>query len=109
MNIVEKFHLHGKVAIVTGGGRGIGLKMAEGLAEAGANLVLCSRKLENCQKAANELSRKDVKALAFKCDVKSPAEIQRVVDATMRNFGRLDILVNNSGASWGASPEDYPL
>ena len=109
MRILEKFSLQGKTAIVTGGGRGIGLKMAEALAEAGANLVLCSRKLENCQKAANELSKLGGKTLACKCDVKSPADIQKVVDATIQTFGKLDILVNNSGATWGAPTEDYPL
>jgi len=109
MNVKGMFDLSGKVAIVTGGGRGIGLKMAEGLAEAGANLVLCSRKLENCRQAAEAISKVGVKALARPCDVKSPQDIQNVVDATLRDFGRLDILVNNSGVSWGAPPEEYPL
>ena len=57
MNVREMFDLQGKTAIVTGGGKGIGLKMAEGLAEAGANVVLCSRKIENCQEAAEKFSR----------------------------------------------------
>jgi NAD(P)-dependent dehydrogenase (short-subunit alcohol dehydrogenase family) len=109
MSIKEKFGLQEKVAIVTGGGRGIGLTIAAGLAEAGANLVLCSRKIENCQDAALKLCKQGIKALPMKCDVKSPEEIQAVVDGTLQTFGRLDILVNNSGASWGASPEDYPL
>jgi gluconate 5-dehydrogenase len=109
MNVMEMFNLNGKVAIVTGGGRGIGLKMAEGLAEAGANIVLCSRKVENCQKAAQDLEKLGVKTLAMACDVKSPAGIQSVVDKTLEEFGRLDILVNNSGVTWGGSVEDYPL
>ena len=109
MNVKEMFDLSGKAAIVTGGGKGIGLKMAEGLAEAGANIVVCSRKLENCRKAAEEISKLGVKALALPCDVKSSKEVQEVVDATLKEFGRLDILVNNSGANWGSPPEDYPL
>lgn len=109
MNIKRLFDLSGKVSIVTGGGRGIGLKMSEGLAEAGADVVLCSRMVENCQKAAAGLSKLGVKTLALQCDVKSPGDIQRVVDATLEGFGRVDILVNNSGASWGAPPEEYPL
>jgi NAD(P)-dependent dehydrogenase (short-subunit alcohol dehydrogenase family) len=106
MNVQKMFDLCGKTAIVTGGGKGIGLKMAEGLAEAGANVVVCSRKLENCRKAAEEISRLGVKSLALPCDVKS---LQAAVDATVKEFGRLDILVNNSGANWGAPAEDYPL
>jgi len=108
MNVLKMFDLSGKVAIVTGGGRGIGLKIAEGLAEAGASLVLCSRRVEKCQQAAEELSKLGVRTLALACDVKSPEEIQKVVDRTSKEFGRLDILVNNSGASWGAPVEEYP-
>src|SRR5512147_732026 len=99
MKVHELFDLSGKVAIVTGGGKGIGLKMAEGLAEAGAHIVLCSRKVQACQKAAEDLARLGVKTMARGCDVKSAKEIQEVVDETLRTFGRLDILVNNSGAN----------
>jgi NAD(P)-dependent dehydrogenase (short-subunit alcohol dehydrogenase family) len=109
MNVREMFDLKGKVAIVTGGGRGIGLKMAEGLAEVGANIVLCSRKLENCQKAAQDLAKLGVKTLAMACDVRSSAEIQGVVDKTLKEFGRLDILVNNSGVTRGGAVEEYSL
>jgi gluconate 5-dehydrogenase len=109
MNVREMFDLNNKVAIVTGGGRGIGLKMAEGLAEVGANIVLCSRKVENCQKAAQGLAKLGVKTLAMACDVKSPSGIQTVVDKALEEFGRLDILVNNSGVTWGGPTEDYSL
>jgi len=109
MNVREMFDLNDKVAIVTGGGRGIGLKMAEGLAEVGANIVLCSRKVENCQKAAQDLAKLGVKTLAMACDVKSQASIQSVVDKTSERFGRLDILVNNSGVTWGGAVEEYSL
>ncbi|MGA2464918.1 MAG: SDR family oxidoreductase [Thermodesulfobacteriota bacterium] len=109
MNVREMFDLSNKVAIVTGGGRGIGLKMAEGLAEVGANIVLCSRKVENCQKAVQDLAKLGVKTLAMACDVKSPSGIQNVVDKALEEFGRLDILVNNSGVTWGGPTEDYSL
>src|SRR4030043_589288 len=109
MNVREMFDLQGKTAIVTGGGKGIGLKMAEGLAEAGANVVLCSRKIENCQRAAEKFAPLGLKALALKCDVKFLKDIQEVVDKTLKEFGRVDILVNNSGANWGAPPEDHSL
>ncbi len=103
------FDLQGKVAVVTGGGKGIGLQLAEGLAEAGAHVVLCSRKVENCRKAAEDLARLGSKTLALKCDVKSPEDVQSVVDILLKEFGRIDVLVNNSGVSWAAPPEDYPL
>jgi len=109
MNVREMFNLKGRVAIVTGGGRGIGLRMAEGLAEVGANIVLCSRKVENCEKAAQDLGRIGVKTLAMACDVKSSESIQGVVEKTLKEFGRLDILVNNSGVTWGGPAEDYSL
>jgi NAD(P)-dependent dehydrogenase (short-subunit alcohol dehydrogenase family) len=109
MNVKDMFDLKGKVAIVTGGGKGIGLKMAEGLAEAGANIVLCSRKVQACEKAAGDLGKLGVKSLALPCDVTSAKEIQAVVDETLRAFGRLDVLINNSGTNWGATPEDYPV
>lgn len=80
MNVQKMFDLSGKTAIVTGGGKGIGLKMAEGLAEAGANVVVCSRKLENCRKASEEISRLGVKTLALQCDVKSLKEVQATVE-----------------------------
>lgn len=110
MKVAEMFNLQNKVAIVSGGGRGIGLKMAEGLAEAGANLVICSRKIENCQQAAQELAeRNKIKSLALKCDVRFAEEIEASIDRTLQEFGCIDILVNNSGANWGAPVLEYPL
>lgn len=101
--------LAGKHAIVTGGGKGIGRQMAEGLAEAGANLVLCARNAERCEQAASELEDRGVKALGLGCDVRDPEQVQEVVARTVADFGGLDILVNNSGVVWGATPEDMPL
>ncbi len=109
MQLKNMFDLSGTVAIVTGGGRGIGRFIATGLAEAGANLMLASRKLESCQKAAHELSAYGVKALAVKCDMGNIEDIGKLVTATMDSFGRLDILVNNAGVTWGAPTLDFPL
>ena len=109
MNAKQLFDLAGRTAIVTGGGSGLGRQMAEGLAEMGANLVLCARKKERCEKAADELKAFGVKTLAFGCDVRNPAEIQAVVDATTAAFGRVDILINNAGVSWGAPVEEMKL
>ena len=109
MRVKQLFDLTGRVAIITGGSIGLGRQMAEGLAEMGANVVLCARKKERCEKAAEELKKLDVKTLALGCDVKNPAEIQQVVDATMSAFGHIDILINNAGTSWGAPVEEMRL
>jgi NAD(P)-dependent dehydrogenase (short-subunit alcohol dehydrogenase family) len=105
----ELFDLSGRAAIVTGGGSGIGRQMATGLAEAGANLVLCARKAERCEEAAAEIERLGVQAFGMRCDVRDPAEVQAVVDRTKAELGRVDVLVNNAGTSWGAPAEEHPL
>ena len=109
MHVKELFDLTGKTAIVTGGGRGLGEQIAIGFAEMGANVVLCSRKLENCQEVADKLSALGVKSLALACDISNPADVEKVVQAAAERFGEVDILVNNSGATWGAPVEDMPL
>jgi NAD(P)-dependent dehydrogenase (short-subunit alcohol dehydrogenase family) len=106
---MNPFDLTGKTAIVTGGGKGIGFQMAEGLAEAGANVVLCARQAERCEQAAAELERLGVRALGLGCDVRDPEQVQAVVARTVGDFGAVDILVNNAGTVWGAPPEDMPL
>ncbi|MEI2443480.1 SDR family oxidoreductase [Priestia megaterium] len=109
MHIKDLFDLTGKTAIITGGGRGLGEQMAEGLAEAGANIVLCSRKKEACQQVADRLAAMGVKTLALACDISQPEDIKNVVHQTIETFGRIDILINNSGATWGAPVEKMPL
>jgi NAD(P)-dependent dehydrogenase (short-subunit alcohol dehydrogenase family) len=109
VNVKALFDLSGRVAIVSGGSMGLGRQMADGLAEMGANLVLCARKKERCETAAEELRSRGVEALALACDVKDGTAIQAVVDATLAKFGRIDVLVNNAGTSWGAPIEDMTL
>ena len=109
MNVKDLFDLTGKTAIVTGGGSGIGRDMAQALAEAGANLVLCARKVERCEQAAEELTELGVKTLGLRCDVRDPEEVQRVIDRATEELGRIDILVNNAGTACGAPPEEVPL
>ncbi len=107
---LQLFDLAGRAAIVTGGGAGIGRDIAEGLAEAGADLVLCARKPERCETAAAELAgRYGVRAIGMRCDVRDRDEIQAVVDRTKQEYGKVDVLVNNAGTTWGAPAEDYPL
>jgi len=104
------FELTGRSAIVTGGGGGLGLVFAEALAEAGASVVLCGRNGDRCEKAAANLEQTyGVRALGMRCDVRDEAEAAAVAARTRAEFGRIDLLVNNAGTSWGAPAEDYPL
>jgi NAD(P)-dependent dehydrogenase (short-subunit alcohol dehydrogenase family) len=110
MKLHDLFKLNGKIALVTGGGRGIGKFIATGLAEAGADLALASRKLKNLEAAAAELQESfGVKVLPFACDMAKEDQIDRMVQQVMERFGRIDILVNNAGATWGAPTLDFPL
>lgn len=108
---MEMFRLDGQTAMITGGGRGLGAQIAQGYAEAGIqNLVLCSRKQEACEETAAQLrSAYDVNVLALACDVTDAASVRQAVEHTIEAFGQLDILVNNSGVSWGASFLEMPL
>ena len=108
-HIRNLFDLTAKTAIVTGGSRGIGKEMAEGLAEAGANLVLCARRAEWLDETVEEFRGREFKVEGMLCDVSKPADVEAVVSATVQKFGAVDVLVNNAGVSWGSMPEDMPL
>jgi gluconate 5-dehydrogenase len=108
-SVKELFNLQGKVSVVTGGATGLGLQMATGLAEAGSHIVVCSRKLENCEAAARQIEKVGVQALPVACDVTKPEQVEAMKEATLKKFGRVDILVNNAGRAWAAAPEDTPL
>ena len=110
MKAKQLFDLTGRVAIVTGGYTGIGRQMAEGLAEAGANLVICARNLDGCIKGAEEIGKQTgVETLALKCDVASPQDVENMVKDTLNKFDKIDILVNNAGIATGGLPEDIKL
>lgn len=109
MHTRDLFDLTGRVAIVTGGAAGIGRQMTDALADMGARLVLAARKLDRCQQAAEELSQRGVTALALRCDVTSPDDVQNLVSETLRAFGCIDILVNNAGITWGVPAEEMSL
>jgi NAD(P)-dependent dehydrogenase (short-subunit alcohol dehydrogenase family) len=102
MHTRELFDLTGRVAIVTGGGGGLGRQMARALAEMGADLVLCGRKAEHFEEATAELSALGVRALGVRCDVTSLDDVRALVDRTKAEFGRIDVLVNNAGRAWVA-------
>jgi len=108
-HIKELFDLSGRVAIVTGGSRGLGLEMAEGLAEAGASLMLCARREEWLEPTVKEMRGRGFKVEGMLCDVVNQEQVQAVVDKTIEAFGKVDILINNAGISWGERPERMPL
>ncbi|NBQ90347.1 MAG: SDR family oxidoreductase [Betaproteobacteria bacterium] len=107
--ITQLFDLTGQVALVTGGSRGLGLQMAESLGEAGAKVMLTSRKAADLEEAAADLAAKGIDARWVAADASDPEQVQRVVAETVQRLGPIDILINNAGATWGAPAEDYPL
>jgi gluconate 5-dehydrogenase len=107
--IKELFDLSGRAAIVTGGSRGLGREMAEGLAEAGAALMLCARRAEWLTPTVQEMRARGFRVEGLVADVSRPAEVQAVVDGAVAVFGKIDILINNAGVTWGESPEAMPL
>lgn len=110
MKLGALFNLKGKTALVTGGGRGIGKFIATGLAEAGADLILASRKMKNLEAAAKEITDSfGVRVKPIACDLAKAEDIENLVTAAMEAFPRVDILVNNAGATWGAPTLEFPL
>lgn len=107
--VKELFDLTGRTGIVTGGSRGIGKEMAEALAEAGANLMLCARRAEWLEDTVNEFRDRGFNVDGTVADVAKQEEVEAMVTATVSRFGSVEILVNNAGVSWGAMPEDMPL
>ncbi len=109
MSVRDLFDLSGKVALVTGGSRGLGLEMATALGEAGARVVLSARREQWLTPAAQELRGRGIDAMTVACDVSNPDDVNRAVRATIDRYGHLDILINNAGISWGESAETMPL
>ena len=107
--IQQLFDLKGKTALVTGGSRGLGLQMAHALGEAGARIMLSSRKADELEKAVADLEAAGIDARWTAADCAVEADIHRLADETLERMGDIDILVNNAGAAWGAPAEDHPL
>lgn len=105
----ELFDLTGKVALVTGGSRGLGYEMAEGLAEAGASLFLLARREQWLTPAIEEFRKRGFKCSGIVCDVANGEQVQAAVNRTIEEYGKVDILLNNAGVSWGAPAETMPL
>jgi NAD(P)-dependent dehydrogenase (short-subunit alcohol dehydrogenase family) len=108
-SIQDLFKLTDRVAIVTGGSRGLGEEMAEGLAEAGAAVMICARREQWLQPTLDTFRKRGFRAEGMVADVSNPADVSAVVDRTVATFGQVDILVNNAGVTWGAPPEEMPL
>ena len=109
MAVLDTFRLDGKVALVTGGSRGLGLQFAEGLGEAGAAVAITARREEELSRAVAKLEQQGIRAMAARCDISRNDQVEAAVAAVLEKFGHIDILVNNAGATWGAPFEELPL
>ncbi len=105
----QLFDLKGKSALITGGSRGLGLQMAHALGEAGARIMLSSRKADDLEQAAAELQAAGIDARWIAADCAKEDDTRRLADETLQRMGAIDILVNNAGASWGAPAEEHPV
>jgi NAD(P)-dependent dehydrogenase (short-subunit alcohol dehydrogenase family) len=109
MRVQDLFDLSGKVALVTGGSRGLGLAMATAFGEAGAAVAITARREPWLTSARETLESHRVECFATTCDVSQPDQVTATVAAVLERFGRIDILVNNAGISWGESVETMPV
>jgi gluconate 5-dehydrogenase len=105
----EIFDLSGKVALVTGGSRGLGKEMAEGLAEAGASLMLLARREQWLTPTIDEFRSRGFRCEGALCDVSNPDDVQRTVDLTLEKYGQINILVNNAGVTWSQPIEEHSI
>ena len=109
MSTKKLFDLTGRVALITGGSRGLGLQMAHGFGAMGAKLALSARKENELADAKAELTAAGYDVFTHASDLAKPDTLEPMVDAVLKYFGRIDILMNNAGASWGAPADKYPL
>ncbi|MBV8715744.1 MAG: SDR family oxidoreductase [Chloroflexi bacterium] len=109
MGVLDAFRLDGKVALVSGGSRGLGLQIAEGLGEAGASVAITARRAPGLDQAVEQLAGLGIKATSAVCDISSNAQVEQAVDQLLNELGHIDILVNNAGATWGAPFEELPF
>jgi gluconate 5-dehydrogenase len=108
MSARNLFDLTGKVALITGGSRGLGLQMAKALGDMGAKVAITARKADELADAKQQLDARGIDTLTIVNDLGNHAGIPALVDGVVAHFGTIDILVNNAGATWGAPAEDHP-
>ena len=109
MSVKKLLDLSAKVAVVTGGSRGLGLQIAEALGEMGARLALTARNKDELDSAVAHLGNQGIGAVPFVCDIGRREQIAPFAEEAMKLFKKIDILVNNAGATWGAPAETHPL
>src|SRR5882724_3856342 len=109
MNVRELLDLRGRTALVTGGSRGLGLQIAEALGEMGAKIAITARKKNELDDAVGHLEKQKIQATAYVCDMGKREAIVPCADEVLKKLGKVDVLVNNAGATWGAPAEDHPL
>jgi gluconate 5-dehydrogenase len=109
MDVKELFDLAGKVALVTDGTDGLGLEIAQGLGEAGAAVAVTARREEGLESAGAEFRAQRIQCLALTCDVSQPSQVEAAVAATIERFGRIDVLVNNTGIGWAEPSQTLAL
>jgi NAD(P)-dependent dehydrogenase (short-subunit alcohol dehydrogenase family) len=107
--VKQLFDLTGKTALITGGSRGLGLQMALACGEAGAKVVISSRKATDLESASAALKSRGISCEWIAADCAHETQIDNLVDETMKRMDRIDILINNAGATWGAPAEEHPL
>ena len=107
-SIKKLFDLGGKVALITGGSRGLGLQMAEALGDMGARLAITARKENELAQAKATLELRGIEVMTIANDIAKLDGIPALVDSVLERFGTIDILINNAGATWGAPAEDHP-
>jgi NAD(P)-dependent dehydrogenase (short-subunit alcohol dehydrogenase family) len=109
MTVRQLLDLNGRTALVTGGSRGLGLQIAQALGEMGARIAISARKQDELDAAVAHLGKQNIQATAYVCDIGKREAIAPFADAVLKKFGKVDVLVNNAGATWGAPAEDHPL
>jgi len=109
VNVRELFDLSGRAALVTGGGRGLGRHIALGLAEAGADVLVASRKLDACEATVREVEKRGRRGWAFRADLSRPEEVEALAERALAAVPRLHVLVNNAGVIWGEPVLEHSL